>query len=217
MLLGIYGTGGFSREVLMLAEQVDNIDRRWNEIVFIEDMKEVLKLEGKSVLRLHTFAEIEEEKELVIAVGEPSVREEVYDLAKGYGIRLCTLIHQGVHVDKTVSLGEGSIIMGGVYLGSHAVIGANTVIQLNTIIGHDTNIGMHCTISSNCCISGTNQIGDRTYFGFLSGTKQNLKVGNDVICSAGAIVFRDLPDAVIAVGNPARIMKKNEEKRVFGK
>ena len=34
-------------------------------------------------------------------------------------------------------------------------------------------------------------------------------------CSAGAIVFRDLPDEVIAVGNPARVMKKNEERRVF--
>lgn len=217
MLLGIYGTGGFSREILMLAEQVDNVCRRWNEIVFIEDRKEVLELEGKRTMRLNAFAETAGDKELVIAIGEPSVREEVYKSAKRYGIKLCTLIHPSVYVDRTVSLGEGCIVMGGVYLGSHVVIGVNTVLQLNTTVGHDTSIGMHCTVGSNCCISGTNQIGNRTYFGFLAGTKQNLKIGNDVICSAGAVVFRDLPDEVIAVGNPARIMRENKDKRVFGK
>ena len=58
-------------------------------------------------------------------------------------------------------------------------------------------------------------IGDRVFMGFLSGTKDHISVGNDVIISAGSIVFKDLPDETIVVGNPARIMKKNEDKRVF--
>lgn len=215
MILGIYGTGGWSREIRMLAEQINSLAHRWDEMVFIEDMKEIFELEGKRVFRLDAFGEMPDEKELVIAVGEPSVREEVYGAAENYGIRLCTLIHPGVYIDRTVTLGEGCILMNGVYLGSNTVIGANTVLMPNTIVGHDTSIGMHCTICSNCCINGASRVGDRVFFGFLSGTKQNLTVGNDVICSAGAIVFRDLPDETVAVGNPARIVKKNEEKRVF--
>jgi len=49
----------------------------------------------------------------------------------------------------------------------------------------------------------------------LAGTTDHIQIGNDVIISAGASVFKDVPDEAVAVGNPARIMKKNDQKRVF--
>ena len=98
---------------------------------------------------------------------------------------------------------------------SNFVIRHNVYIQPHAVIGHDIQIGRHTVVGSNCQIGGADVIGERVFMGFLSGTKDHICVGNDVIISAGAIVFKDLPDEVIAVGNPARIMKNNSEKRVF--
>ncbi|SLM63741.1 hypothetical protein DAQ1742_02892 [Dickeya aquatica] len=35
------------------------------------------------------------------------------------------------------------------------------------------------------------------------------------IVGMGAAVFNDIPDEVIALGNPARILRKNDSKKVF--
>ena len=37
MILGIYGAGGHGREVLELAEIINNKNSRWDKIIFIDD------------------------------------------------------------------------------------------------------------------------------------------------------------------------------------
>jgi acetyltransferase-like isoleucine patch superfamily enzyme len=45
--------------------------------------------------------------------------------------------------------------------------------------------------------------------------KEGSMIGKNTIVGMGSVVLRDLPDDVIALGNPARPMKKNENHRVF--
>lgn len=64
-------------------------------------------------------------------------------------------------------------------------------------------------------ISGHVTIGEKTYIGISVPIKQNVNIGSQSIVGMGSAVIRDIPDDVIAFGNPARVMKKNEEHRVF--
>lgn len=41
-----------------------------------------------------------------------------------------------------------------------------------------------------------------------------IHVGNNVIIGAGAVVIRDLPDDCVAVGVPAKIIKKSNELKI---
>jgi len=45
--------------------------------------------------------------------------------------------------------------------------------------------------------------------------KDQVRIGDGVIVGMGSVVFNDLPDNVIALGNPARPMRPNLEQRVF--
>jgi maltose O-acetyltransferase len=36
-------------------------------------------------------------------------------------------------------------------------------------------------------------------------------IGDNVVVGAGAVVARDVPDGVVVVGNPAKIVKRTEE------
>jgi acetyltransferase-like isoleucine patch superfamily enzyme len=58
-------------------------------------------------------------------------------------------------------------------------------------------------------------IGEYAYLGLSACVKQGLSVGGDTIVGMGAVVCKSVPDEVIAVGNPVRIVRKNEEHRVF--
>ena len=40
--------------------------------------------------------------------------------------------------------------------------------------------------------------------------REGLTIGNNSIVGMGSVVFHDIPDGVVAVGNPARVVKKNE-------
>lgn len=217
MLLAIYGAHGLAREVYIIARKINQIHHKWSEYCFIDDINEIAEANG---VKVYKFSELVEERdkndiEVVIAVGEPHVRDFMYHKVKDEGLGLATLIHPGVYIDETTVIGEGVVIGEGATITANVQIGANTYIQPHAVIGHDIEIGKHTVIGSNCQIGGGDRIGDRVFMGFLSGTTDHISIGSDSVISAGAIVFRELPEEVIAVGNPARIMKKNENKKVF--
>ena len=38
----------------------------------------------------------------------------------------------------------------------------------------------------------------------------DVTIGNNVVIGAGSVVTKDIPDNVIAVGNPCRVIKENK-------
>jgi acetyltransferase-like isoleucine patch superfamily enzyme len=60
-------------------------------------------------------------------------------------------------------------------------------------------------------------VGENTYVGMGVQIKDEITIGKDVIVGMGSIVYNNIPDEVIALGNPARAMRKNIDKKVFGK
>jgi maltose O-acetyltransferase len=62
-------------------------------------------------------------------------------------------------------------------------------------------------------------IGDNVFVGRQSIILPNIKVGNNVIIGAGSVVNKNIPDNVVAAGNPCKVIgsiddyvKKNETK-----
>lgn len=65
-------------------------------------------------------------------------------------------------------------------------------------------------------------VGNEVFLGLNSIVMPGVKIGNRVIVGAGAIVTKDVPDGVVVVGNPAKVlcsvdeyMGKLEEKEVL--
>lgn len=215
-ILAIYGAGGLGREVLRLAKILNKRKKQWDEFIFVDKKDNPSVINGVHVYTEdHVDCRYKENLEAVIGIGEPSIRESVYQKIKTKDKKIATLIHPDVYIDETVSIGEGTIICENADITCNVNLGHNIYIQPQAVIGHDVSVGSHSVIGTNCHIGGATRIGERVYMGFLSGTKEGLIIGADVICAAGSIVFQNLHDAVIVVGNPARIMKKNKEKKVF--
>jgi len=211
MKLGIYGAGGLGREVLMLAQQL-NQSSRWEEIFFIDDVTNENVVSGVPV---HRFALLDHYcTEVVIAIGEPAARQQLAAKVRAK-TNLATLIHPSVFIPPGSHIGPGAIICDHAFISCDVVIGENTLIQPHASVGHDTHVGPHSVISSNVTLAGHCVVGQRVFIGMNSAVKEKTTLGDDVIVGMGSAVFSDIDDETVALGNPARAMRKNEQKKVF--
>lgn len=215
MILGIFCAGNLGREVYDIASRINTISHRWNKIVFLDNYVTVKKYYDTSVYRLEQLEGKKEHIEIVIANGEPSIRKAIYDQLKEEGFRLGTLVDPTAIVSPTASLGEGVIVTPFSTISSNVQIGDNVLIQSYIRVGHDIIVGRHSVLSSNSCIGGKTAIGEASFVGMGAVIQEERILGEHVVLGMGAVLFSDLPDHVIAVGNPARIVKKNDTDKVF--
>lgn len=217
MILGIFGAGGLGREVHIIARKINAATHKWEDIVYIDENAKIKEVLGVKSYTLSEIQKIQPDLEAVIAVGEPATREKLYHKLKEKDIPLATLVHPGVYLDESTKAGEGSVICEGVTITSCVTLEENVYVQPHAVIGHDISIGGHSVIGANAQIGGANKIGQRVFVGFLAGTLQGLAIGDDVEISAGSMVFRDIEPGMIVMGNPARVIRRNEGWGVFGK
>jgi sugar O-acyltransferase (sialic acid O-acetyltransferase NeuD family) len=220
MKLCIYCAGGFGKEVFDVAMRINDKESRWDEVFFIDDAPE---LGDHSYLgRLFTMDKMLKEfdileLEVIIATGEPILRKKLYEKVKGLNLRMATLIDPSTIVSSTANIGEGVIITPFCSISSSVILSKNTAINTNTIIGHDITIGEHTVVSSFVNVGGACIVGSDSYLGMGVQIKEGLTIGSKVILGMGSVVFNNIPDSVIALGNPARVMRRNEGKMVFSK
>ena len=60
-------------------------------------------------------------------------------------------------------------------------------------------------------------VGDNVWFGASVTVLPGVSIGSNTVIGAGSVVNRDIPDGVIAVGNPCRVLRKitEEDKRKY--
>jgi sugar O-acyltransferase (sialic acid O-acetyltransferase NeuD family) len=220
MILCVYGAGGFGKEVYDIATRINKKKSIWDEILFLDDAPHL----GESAYlgRLFKLETVLDEFELnsievIIAIGEPAVRKKLYQKVKELNLKLATLVDPSSIISPSAKLGEGVIVAPYCSISSSAQIGDNVAINTNSIIGHDIVVGEHSVISSFVNIGGACLVGKSSYLGMGVFIKENLSIGSLVIIGMGSVVFKNIPDEVIAMGNPARPLRKNENKMVFKK
>lgn len=217
MILGIYGSGGQGRDVFDLARAVNAKTKRWGDFVFINDFSDGKQVRGKNVMTFDDFKAhfSTDTTEVVIAVGEPAIREILWNKVAQAGYSFATVIHPTVDLPETVKIGKGVTIGKNAFISCNVQIGTNVLIQPMVYIGHDTIIGKNSVLASFANCGGNCKIGEKVYIALSVPVRELTSIGDNTIVGMGAVVVRDLPSSVIAMGNPARPMLKNEQERVF--
>jgi maltose O-acetyltransferase len=74
------------------------------------------------------------------------------------------------------------------------------------IIAHDAS--MHGALG--CTRIGKVTIGSRVFVGAFSIILPGVSIGSEVVIGAGSVVSRDIPDGVVAAGNPCKVIGTTE-------
>lgn len=221
MRLFIYCAGGLGREALDIALDFNEGNNKFKEIYFVDDAQQesqylqkkinnIPLISRKDLLSQHT-----KEDELIIANGEPRIREKIYREIKASLKLASPIIAQNVFLSQFSKISKGVVIAPHSSIQSNSSIGLNVFINTMSIIAHDVNIGAHTVISSMVNLGGSVKIGKSSYIGMGAQIKEGIKIGSNSIIGMGSIVYNDIPNNVIALGNPARVAKKNINKTVF--
>jgi sugar O-acyltransferase (sialic acid O-acetyltransferase NeuD family) len=213
MILGIYGSGGAGKG----AKEIADLQGKWSEIVFIDDTVEPDTFKNCKRMPFEQFCEkySPSDAEVVIAQGEPEFKKLLFKKAKDQGYKLANVIHPSVYVSPDAQLGEGIIAQMGCMIAVDTKIGDNVTLEQYAVVAHDSVIEEHAQISAFVMIAGNCVIGSGTYIGIGVPVRDSITIGKDSIISMGSVVQRNIPDAVIAMGNPARVMKNRDGERVF--
>lgn len=86
--------------------------------------------------------------------------------------------------------------------------GIGVVLHSRAKIGSKVIIGQNVTIGRALDPEGIPVIGDNVYISAGSRIIGDIIIGNNVIIGANAVVTKDIPSNSIAVGVPAKVIKK---------
>ncbi len=206
----IIGAGGHAREVLDVFEKNNEIIK----LFFFDDISTDLpqNLYGKYAILRNTI----EVKNLfttdpgfVLGIGNPVIRLKMANKFSDLGGELCSIISsKAVIGSRNVNLASGLNIMHGVIITNDITIGKGTLINANTTIHHNVRIGEYCEISPLCSLTGGVTVGDFSFIGSGVTVIPKVKIGNNCNIGAGSTVINDIPDNSLAVGVPAKVIKK---------
>lgn len=215
MNLGIYGSGGSGREVKEMAE----MSGQWKKIIFIDDLVKPDICKGIERMPFEVFCQIynNDNIEVIIAIGEPENKINLYKKVQNAGYSFANVIHPNSWISPSAKIGKGVTVKANVIISCDVIIEDNVGIEPFVSVGHDCIIGKHCQISSGVMMGGGTQIGAGTYIGMNVPIKEKVKIGSNSIIGMGSVVQRDIPENVIALGNPARAMKYKNDAKVFRK
>lgn len=143
--------------------------------------------------------------ELFVAIGDNRLREKLGRRAQGLGFTLVNAIHPSAIVSPSVKVGEGVAIMAGVAINADSAVGDLSIINTGAVVDHDCVLGVGCHLGPASALAGGVTVGERAFLGVGTRAIPGVSIGADTTVGAGGVVVRDLPDAVLAIGVPARI------------
>ena len=144
------------------------------------------------------------------SIKDNTKRYRLFNMAREIGYKVPVIISPEAIVDKSVRIDEGTVIMPGSIINIDSSIEKNCIINTGVIIEHDCKIEDHCHIAPGVHISGAVNIGELSFIGIGATIIQGIKIGKNVTIGAGSVVIKDIPDNVIAVGNPAKIISNKK-------
>jgi sugar O-acyltransferase (sialic acid O-acetyltransferase NeuD family) len=125
-------------------------------------------------------------------------------------LNFINIIHQTSAISSTVELGKGILINSLVSIASFTKIGNFVSINRNASVGHHTEIADFVTLSPGTNVAGFVKIGEKSLIGIGANVIDGVTIGSNSIIGAGALVTKDIPDGVIAYGNPCQIIRDNK-------
>ncbi len=207
--LVIVGAGGLGREVAWLVADINRQKPEWNCLGFVDDGVQGNTVEGYPVHGSveHLF-NMSPDIWTVVAIADSRVRRKLIRQIQEQGRKLATLVHPSVSMSDYVNIGAGSIICSGTVITTNISLGQAVIINLGCFIGHDTELQDYVSLMPAANLAGEIRVGEGCYFGLNSCVINRTTIGEWSVIGAGATVVDDIPAYSLAVGVPARVIKK---------
>lgn len=171
-----------------------------------DDNPEVKELLGYNVFGPFDPIRLGDE-EFIISIGLNHIRKKIVEKLPDE-IRYGNAIHPSAIISDHASFGEGTVVMQGAVIQSSVSIGKHCIINTTASVDHDCLLEDYVHISPNATLCGAVSVGEGSQVGAGAVVIPGIKIGKWSLVAAGAVVMKDVPDNVLVLGNPARVVKR---------
>lgn len=200
----VLGAGGHAKVVLATMKEagisasfvLDDDQEKWGKAILgvpvIGDFSKLVDLE---------------DAQAVVAIGDNVVRKKVVETWSSYCSWL-TVIHPQAYVHPTAKIDEGSVVFAGACIQPDVTVGEHAIVNTGVIIDHDCRIEDFVHIGPGAALAGGVWIKEGAFLGIGCKVVPGKTVGEWATVGAGAVVIQDIPAFAVAVGIPAREIKR---------
>jgi len=145
----------------------------------------------------------------IITIGDNWSRKYVYDIIKEIkdDFNFVNAIHPSVVIGKNVVLGQGLVAMAGCIINPGSRIGDFCFLATGAQVEHNNYLGDFSSISAGSITGGKVKIGNFSAITLGVTIVDRITIGENCVVGSGALVLNDLPDNVLAYGNPAKVIR----------
>ena len=198
----IIGAGGFGKEALVIAQEMNKNNPQWNILGFLDDTKPINTEIFRGFRTIGTIKDWEPSNNQYFSIGisNPQAKETIYNLFKNKGAQFATLVLPTAFIPTETILGECCLI-GHAWFGVDVILG-NCVTVMSSMIDEAT-IGDFATTTGFSNIAGA-ILGKRVFVGSQAVILNGKTIGDDAKIGAGSIVIRNVKPGTTVFGNPAK-------------
>lgn len=200
----ILGAGGHGKVVAQTAALTGS----WGRIAFADDNIPV----GSEVCGFPVVVSVKSRIEVlpdypdcIVAIGENSLRMELLEVVRHDGFGTPYLVHPDASVCSSARLGAGTVAFARVVVNADTVIGAGAILNTAATIDHDCHIGDGVHICPGVNVAGGVTVSSCAWLGIGSTLINNIKISEDAVVGAGAVVISDVNKGDTVIGVPARV------------
>ena len=141
-----------------------------------------------------------------VALGDNRRRLVIGRDLEHIGFEIINAISRAAVLSPSAQLGRGVAVMAGAVVNAATTIGDFAIVNTGASIDHDLAIGEGAHIGPGCALAGNVRIGRLACLGVGTSATPGTTVGAGALVGAGACIVRDIPDAAVARGVPARVV-----------
>ena len=203
----IIGAGGLGREIASQIIKSSNFCKNYFIEGFYDDNS--TKLNGfknypKILGPLKSIIDEKDEIKIILAINDICLRESIHTLCSpAENIDILGFISEKSSIGLNCSLHQSVTLMPNTIVTCDIEIEEGVFVNCGSQIGHDAKIGKFSAIMSNVDIGGECEIGQRVFIGSGATILPRVKIVDECIIGAGAVVFKNIKEKGTYVGNPA--------------
>jgi sugar O-acyltransferase (sialic acid O-acetyltransferase NeuD family) len=149
----------------------------------------------------------------VMGIGDNWWRRKLYsDLIENCpNLTFPVVRHPSAIVADSARIGKGAAIVAGSHVGPNSLVGDFCILNTSSSIDHDCTLADFSSVAPGVKTGGLVRIGECSAIGVGASISDRISIGCHSVVGTGATVVRDIPDLVVAYGNPARVRRSRSE------